>query len=103
MVSHAFVSETSAIIAAGLRRRDFGDVCFSVVGKVRDRGSQGRGAYSGVSQFELVGIGAGRGHGDLDAADRDADLRSDLQELETDGAAGRGSKPGVSESDAPVM
>ena len=42
----------------------------------------------------------GRRHGDPDAARADAHERSDLEQLETDGAAGRVGKVGVVEADA---
>src|SRR3981189_2103245 len=71
------------------------------------RVSDGRGAGSGgISQAArgvapVFGGWAGRGHGDLDAAYGDAHQRTDLEELEADGAAGGAGKCGVGESDAP--
>ncbi len=49
--------------------------------------------------FRLPGIG--RRHGDFDAADAEADLGADFQELEADCAAGCRREPGVGEADAP--
>src|SRR5271166_1273787 len=44
--------------------------------------------------------GQGRRHGDLDAADADANQRTDLEELEPDGAASRLREVGIVEADA---
>ena len=63
------------------------------IGAPRRRVSGGRGAgFGGISQAArsatpLVCGRACRGHGELDAADGDADQRPDLQEREPDGAA----------------
>jgi len=62
--------------------------------------SSGRGAYSGVCQCKFVGIGTGRSHGDLDAAHRDAHLCPDLQQFQSDRAAGGLGEPGVGEAEA---
>ena len=70
--------------------------------------SGGRGAGSGgISQAArgvapVFGGWAGRGHGDLDTAHGDAHQRTDLEELEADGAAGGVGKCGVGESDSPL-
>jgi hypothetical protein len=53
-----------------------------------------------MGQDKLRGIGAGRSHRHLDAADRDANLRADLQELQPDRAAGRCSQSGAGEAEA---
>ena len=65
------------------------------------RGSVRRGAEAGVGQGEHGLVGAGRGHGDPDAADRDGDAGADLQELQADGAAGGGFEVGVLQGEAP--
>jgi hypothetical protein len=50
---------------------------------------------------ELVVVGAGRGHRDLDAAHADPHQRAHLEQLEADGAAGRLDELRVLESAAP--
>jgi alkyl sulfatase BDS1-like metallo-beta-lactamase superfamily hydrolase len=47
-----------------------------------------------------LGGRTGRRHGDLDAADADANQRTDLEELEPDGAASRLREVGIVEADA---
>ena len=46
------------------------------------------GGQSRVGQGELDLVGMSRGHGELDAADRSADLGADLEEREAQRAAG---------------
>src|SRR6476469_1760164 len=53
-----------------------------------------------MGEGELVLIGAGRGHRELDAAHADPDEGADLQELQADGAAGGLGELGVLEGDA---
>src|SRR3712207_5908868 len=52
-------------------------------------GSSGRGggAQSRMGEGELARVWMCRGHGELDAADGDADQGADLQQLEADAAA----------------
>ena len=84
-------------LAAGWR---IGELSSVIDGKGRGpAASSGRGAYSGVDESELVGVGTGGGHGDFDAADRDADLGADFEELGADRAAGGGCEPGMGEAD----
>ena len=76
------------------------------IGALRRRVSGGRAVLGGVGQAAggaapFFGSGAGRGHGNPDATDGDADQRPDLQELEPDGAAGGVRKGGFGKADAP--
>src|SRR5512132_3313305 len=79
---------------------DRGVVLSVIDGKRRGpAASSGRGAYSGVDESELVGVGTGSSHGDVDAADREADLGADFEELRADRAAGGGREPGMGQAD----
>ena len=68
--------------------------------------SCGRGAGDGCDgetdrgTSPILGGRTGRRHGDLDAADADANQRTDLEELEPDGAASRLREVGIVEADA---
>ena len=68
--------------------------------------SCGRGAGDGCDgetdrgPSPILGGRTGRRHGDLDAADADANQRADLEELEPDGAASRLREVGIVEADA---
>ena len=68
--------------------------------------SCGRGAGDGCDgetdrgTSPVLGGRTGRRHGDLDAADADANQRADLEELEPDGAASRLREVGIVEADA---
>lgn len=53
-----------------------------------------------MGQDELRGVRVRRGHGDADPADADPGLGTDLQQLESQGAAGGGGQPGVGEAEA---
>src|SRR6476659_7061018 len=63
--------------------------------------SEGDALQVEIGEVVLVAVGAGRGHGDLDAAHAGPDLGADLQELQADGAAGGGGELGVAQADAP--
>ena len=67
--------------AAVLARRSF--ACQTGASRARAASARRRAAWPQCS-----GGWAGRGHGDLDAADADPHQRADLEELETDRAAG---------------
>ena len=56
---------------------------------------------TGGGDAPFVGIGAGRGEGELDAPRADADEAGELEELEPDRAAGRVGELSVDEADAP--
>ena len=62
--------------------------------------SEGGLRQPGMSFAELVLVGAGGGHGELDAANAARDDGADLEEREADGAAGGLCEPGAAESDA---
>ena len=68
--------------------------------------SCGRGAGDGCDDetdcgtSPIFGSRTGRRHGDFDAADADANQRTDLEELEPDGAASRLREVGIVEADA---
>src|SRR5882672_9992707 len=72
----------------------------------RRRVSCGRGARQGGEReanggaAPVLGDRTSRRHGDLDAADADAHERTDLEQLETDGAAGGLSELGIMQADA---
>jgi len=52
-------------------------------------GSVCRGGQAQMSEGELVLVGTGGGHRDLDAADADPHQRANLEQLEADRTAGR--------------
>ena len=52
-----------------------------------------------IGEVILGLVGAGRGHGDLDAAHADANMGADLEELEPNGATGGAGQLGVPEPD----
>ena len=67
---------------------------------MRER-SEGGALQVEVGEVVLGLVGAGRGHRDLDPAHAAPHLGADLQQLEPDGAAGRGGELGVAQADAP--
>ena len=73
---------------------DLGDYRGAVSGSAR------RGGKAQMGEGELVLLGAGRSHCDLDSAHADPHQRADLQQLEPDRAAGCLGELGVAQGDA---
>ena len=67
---------------------------------MRARRAPGRRLRGGLRRGPSLGGRTSRRHGDLDAADADANERADLEQLETDGAAGGLGERGIVQADA---